>query len=278
MRDIPAPDVNTNGQIMAWIVDEYSKAHPNQNCMGVITGKPIELGGSLGRDEATGRGVMYAAREAAKEKNMDIKKARVVFQGFGNLASFGARLMEQELGSKVLGVSSSQGAIYNKNGIDLVAAETFYRTNGGLKGFNGADFMTNEELLIQDCDILIPSALEKAVTNENANKIKAKILIEGANDCTEADADKILNERGVFVVPDILANAGGVVVSYFEWVQNLDGHYWELSKVRSELERIMVSAYNRVSAHANEHHLSMRSSAYIVAIERIARAMQLRGI
>jgi glutamate dehydrogenase/leucine dehydrogenase len=186
--------------------------------------------------------------------------------------------MEQELGSKVLGVSSSQGAIYNKNGIDLVAAEAFYRTNGGLKGFNGADFMTNEELLIQDCDILIPSALEKAVTNANANKIKAKILIEGANDCTEADADQILNERGVFVVPDILANAGGVVVSYFEWVQNLDSHYWELSKVRSELERIMVSAYNRVSAHANEHHLSMRASAYIVAIERIARAMQLRGI
>jgi len=275
LTDIPAPDVNTNAQTMAWIVDEYTKRHAH--CIGVITGKPIELGGSLGRDEATGRGVMYVTREAAKERGIDIKSARVIFQGFGNLASFGARLIEQELGAKVLGVSSSAGAIYNKKGIDLLTAEKYYRTNGGLKGFNGGDFMTNEELLIQDCDILIPSALEKAVTIANASKIKAKILIEGANDCTEADADKVLHERGIFVVPDILANAGGVVVSYFEWVQNLNNHYWDLNKVRNELETIMVAAYNRVSSHATEHHLQMRMSAYVVAFERIARAMILRG-
>ncbi|HEY9720228.1 MAG TPA: Glu/Leu/Phe/Val dehydrogenase [Trichormus sp.] len=273
--DIPAPDVNTNGQTMAWIVDEYCKRR-GQN-LGVITGKPIELGGSLGRDEATGRGVMYAARDAAKEKNVDLKKATVVFQGFGNLASFGSRLMEQELGSKVIGVSSSQGAIYNKNGIDLDAAERYYHKNKGMKGFPNVEWMTNDELLVQECDILIPSALEKAITPANAPKIKAKIIVEGANDCTEAEADSILNERGIFVVPDILANAGGVVVSYFEWVQNLNNHYWDIETVRKELEKIMVSAYNRVSATANEHHMTMRVAAYTVAIQRIARAMSLRG-
>ncbi len=274
--DIPAPDVNTNGQIMAWIVDEYSKRHGH--CPGVITGKPIELGGSLGRDEATGRGVMYCTREAAKEKGVNLTKAKVVFQGFGNLASFGARLIEQELGATVIGLSSSQGAIYNKNGIDIDAAEVYYKKNRGLKGFKGGDFMTNDELLVQECDILIPSALEKAITLANASKVKAKILVEGANDCTEADADKVLEERGIFVVPDILANAGGVVVSYFEWVQNLDNHYWDLPQVRKELEKIMVAAYSKVSGLATEHHLSMRTAAYTVAIERIARAMMLRGM
>jgi len=273
--DIPAPDVNTNAQTMAWIVDEYCKRR-GQN-LGVITGKPIELGGSLGRDEATGRGVMYATREAAKEKNIDLKKSKVVFQGFGNLASFGARLVEQELGSKVIGVSSSQGAIYNKNGLDLDAAERYYHQHKGMKGFPNAEWLTNEELLLQECDILIPAALEKAITPANAPKIKAKIIVEGANDCTEAEADSILKDRGIFVVPDILANAGGVVVSYFEWVQNLNNHYWDIETVRKELEKIMVSAYNRVSATANEHHMTMRVAAYTVAIQRIARAMILRG-
>jgi glutamate dehydrogenase (NAD(P)+) len=274
--DIPAPDVNTTAQIMAWIVDEYSKRHGHSP--GVITGKPIELGGSLGRDEATGRGVMYCTREAAKEKGVHLPKAKVIFQGFGNLASFGARLIEQELGATVTGLSSSQGALYNKNGLDIDAAEVYYKKNRGLKGFKGGDFMTNDELLVQECDILIPSALEKAITLANASKVKAKILVEGANDCTEADADKVLEERGIFVVPDILANAGGVVVSYFEWVQNLDNHYWDLARVRAELEKIMVAAYSKVSGVATEHHLSMRTAAYTVAIERIARAMMLRGL
>lgn len=274
--DIPAPDVNTNAQIMAWIVDEYCKRRGHH--LGVITGKPLELGGSVGRDEATGRGVMYATREAAKEIGLSMKNARVVFQGFGNLASFGARLCEQELGAKVVGVSTSQGAIYSKNGFDLDAAEEYYRRNKGLKGFSGVEWMTNEELLVQECDVLIPSALEKAVNAANAPKIKAKIIVEGANDCTEADADKILADRGVFVVPDILANAGGVVVSYFEWVQNLNNHYWAIDQVRQELERIMVSAYSKVSVIAKEHNLTMRQSAYMVAMERIAKAMLLRGI
>lgn len=274
-RDIPAPDVNTTPQVMAWIVDEYCKSHGQH--YGVVTGKPLELGGSLGRDEATGRGVMYAMREACKERGLNTKGAKVVFQGFGNVSSFGARLIEQELGGKICGVSSSQGAIYSKNGIDLKKAEEYYHKNKGLKGFPGVEWMTNEELLVQECDVLIPGALEKVVNISNAKNIKASIIIEAANDCTESDADAALNERGIFVVPDILANAGGVVVSYFEWCQNLNNHYWELSKVRSELERIMVAAYNQVSSTAKERRISMRMSAFSVAIERIVRTMELRG-
>jgi len=274
--DIPAPDVNTNAQVMAWIVDEYSKRHGQS--WGVVTGKPLELGGSVGRDEATGRGVMLATREAAREKGLNMTKAGVVFQGFGNVASFGARLIEQELGAKILGVSSSQGAIYNKVGIDLDAAESYYRKHKGLKGFPGADWMTNDELLVQKCDVLVPAALGDAITRANAEKIQARIVVEGANDCTAADADKILSDNGVFVVPDILANAGGVIVSYFEWVQNLNNHYWGIDFVRTELERYMVSAFNQVSAVAKERQLTMRVASYTVAMERIAKAMILRGI
>lgn len=276
LRDIPAPDVNTTGEIMAWIVDEYGKTHGHT--YGVVTGKPLELGGSLGRDEATGRGVMYATREAAREVGLSMQGAKVVFQGFGNVSSFGARLIEQELGGKILGVSTSQGAVYSKKGIDLIAAEQYYRKNKGLKGFPDVEWMTNDELLVQDCDVLIPGALEKAITAANAGKVKAKILVEAANDCTDAEGDKMLKDRGIFVVPDILANAGGVVVSYFEWVQNLNNHYWEIAQVRAELERIMVSAYNKVSATAKENQMQMRMAAYVVAMERIARATQLRGV
>ncbi len=276
LRDIPAPDVNTTGEIMAWIVDEFGKTHGHS--YGVVTGKPLELGGSVGRDEATGRGVMYATREAAREIGLNMQGAKVVFQGFGNVSSFGARLIEQELGGKILGVSTSQGAIYSKKGIDLVSAEQYYRKNKGLKGFPDVEWLTNDELLVQDCDVLIPGALEKAITAANAGKVKAKILVEAANDCTDSDGDKILKDRGIFVVPDILANAGGVVVSYFEWVQNLNNHYWEIAQVRSELERIMVSAYNKVSATAKENQMQMRMAAYVVAMERIARATLLRGV
>lgn len=274
--DIPAPDVNTNAQVMAWIVDEYSKRRGQ--CWGVVTGKPLELGGSVGRDEATGRGVMLTTREAARERGVDLSKAKVVFQGFGNVASFGAKLIENELGSKVVGVSSSQGAVYNPAGIDLDAAWAYYRENKGLKGYPGVDWMTNEELLVQDCDILVPSALGDAINVKNARSIKAKIVVEGANDCTQADADKILADRGVFVVPDILANAGGVIVSYFEWVQNLNNHYWGIDQVRQELERIVVTAYGNVSAVSADRRLTMRLAAYSVAMERIARAMALRGV
>lgn len=274
--DIPAPDVNTNSQVMAWIADEYSKRH-GQN-WGVVTGKPLEMGGSLGRDEATGRGAMYAFREAAREKNLNLEKARVIFQGFGNVGSFGARLVKQELGSTVVGVSTSQGGIYSPKGIDLEKAEQHYREHKSLKGFPGVQWMTNDELLVQECDVLIPAALEKAITKDNASKIKAQIVVEAANDCTEADADAILAQRDIFVVPDILANAGGVVVSYFEWVQNLNNHYWGIEEVRAELERIMVAAYNNVSVVARARQLSMRTAAYTVAIERVGRAMLLRGM
>lgn len=273
--DIPAPDVNTNGQIMAWMVDEFGKFHGHQ--YGVVTGKPLEIGGSVGRDEATGRGVMIATREAARERGLDMKKAKIVFQGFGNVSSFGAKLIENELGGKVIGVSTSQGAIYNKNGFDLAAAEEYYQKIKSLKGFPGVEWMTNEELLEQECEILIPGAMENAITQKNAAKIKASIIIEAANDCTDTEADAILNERGVFVVPDILANAGGVIVSYFEWVQNTSNRYWDLSDVRNELERYMVAAYNKVSALNSEQKLNMRTSAYMVAIERIVKAMLLRG-
>lgn len=274
-KDIPAPDVNTGGQIMAWIVDAYCQKYGQKP--GVVTGKPIELGGSLGREEATGRGTILMAREAAKEIGLNLSGAKVIFQGFGNLASFGARIIQDEYGSVVVGVSTSKGAIYNAGGFDLVAAEAHYRKNGSLKGFPGVEWMTNEELLEQECDILIPAALENAITTKNADKIKAKIVSEGSNDCTVADADKILKDRGIFVVPDILANAGGVIVSYFEWVQNLQNHYWDLDKVRDELEQIMVKAYGQVAGHSKEHKCSYRESAYMIALDRVAKAMALRG-
>lgn len=275
-KDIPAPDVNTNGQIMAWIVDEYSKQRGQS--WGVVTGKPLEMGGSVGRDEATGRGVMLATREAARERRLDLSTATVIFQGFGNVSSFGARLIERELGARITGLSTSQGAIFHPAGIDLDAAETYYRANKGLRGFPGVEWMTNEELLLQRCDVLIPGALENAITARNADRIKASIVIEAANDCTDSAADTILNDRGIFVIPDILANAGGVIVSYYEWVQNLSNHYWALARVRDELEQTMVAAYNTVSTAARERGLSMRIAAYTVALERIARAMILRGL
>jgi glutamate dehydrogenase (NAD(P)+) len=274
--DIPAPDVNTNPQIMAWIADEYSKKHGQS--WGVVTGKPLEMGGSVGRDEATGRGVMYATREAAMEIGLNMTDARVIIQGFGNVGSFAARLIEQELGGKIIGISTSLGGIYNKHGIDLERAENHYAQFGNLKDFAGGEWLTNDELLVSDCDILIPAALQKSITKTNAKSIKAKIVVEGANDCTEAEADKILSDRNIFVVPDILANAGGVVVSYFEWVQNLNNHYWGIAQVRGELERIMVSAYNHVSAVAKERRHGMRVASYSVAIERVAKAMILRGM
>ena len=275
-RDIPAPDVNTNGQIMAWIVDEYSKQRGQT--WGVVTGKPLEMGGSVGRDEATGRGVMLATREAAREKGLDLGVATVIFQGFGNVSSFGARLIQRELGARVTGISTSRGGIFNPRGLDLDAAEAYYHSNGNLSGFPDVQWMSNEELLVQPCDVLVPGALENAITTRNAGQIKASIVVEAANDCTDSAADDILNERGILVVPDILANAGGVIVSYYEWVQNLSSHYWQLAQVRSELETCMVAAYNTVATTAHERRLSMRIAAYTVAMERIARAMLLRGL
>jgi glutamate dehydrogenase/leucine dehydrogenase len=273
--DIPAPDVNTNAQVMAWIADEYSKKR-GQN-LGVVTGKPLEIGGSVGREEATGRGVMIATREAAKERKLDMSKSKVIFQGFGNVASYGARLIEEDLGGTVIGVSTSQGAIYNKKGINLAEAERYYQKHKNLLGYKEAEQISNEELLEQECDVLIPSALQRVVNERNAKKIQTKILVEAANDCTEAEAFKIFVDRDIFVVPDILANAGGVVVSYFEWVQNLNHHYWNVNQVREELEEKMVSAYQNVSAYAREKKCTMRVASYVIAMRRLAKAMFLRG-
>ncbi len=276
LKDIPAPDVNTTSQIMAWIVDEYSRSRGKH--YGVVTGKPIELGGSLGRDEATGRGVMIAVRQICKAKNVDLSKSKVVFQGFGNLAYFGSKLIESELKAKVVGVSTSMGAIYNKNGLDLDKAYEYYQKHKNLDGYKDCEKMTNAQLLESDCDILIPSALENAITIDNAANIKAKILVEGANDCTTSAADEILNDKGITVIPDILANAGGVIVSYFEWVQNLNNYYWDLSMVRESLDKKLVASFNDVLELANKYNISLRKSAYVVAIQRIARATLLRGV
>lgn len=273
--DIPAPDLNTNGQIMSWIADEYAKTHGES--LAVVTGKPVETGGSLGREEATGRGLMIVTREAARQKGLDIKKATVIFQGFGNVASNAARLIEKELGAKIVGLSTSQGAIYSKDGIDLEAAQAYYLSNKTLKGLPGVEWLTNAELLAKEADILIPAALERAINQDNASAIKASIIIEAANDATTAEADAILNERGIFVVPDILANAGGVVVSYFEWLQNLDKVCWDIDRVRTQLAETMIAAYDKVASVARDEKISLRLAAYVTAIERIAAAMGKRG-
>lgn len=269
--DIPGPDVNTNAQIMAWIADEYSRSHGLTEA--VVTGKPVDRGGSFGRDEATGRGLVLIIKEAAREKGIDLASLRVIFQGFGNLASHAAKLVSSELGAKVVGLSTSKGGIYNARGIDVAAAQNYYRDHGKLEGLPGAEWMTNAQLMIADCDILVPAAMEKAITPEIARTMKASMVVEGANDSTDIEADEILNERGIFVVPDILANAGGVVVSYFEWKQNLARECWMLERVREELERVMVLAYQQVKKVSLEQDISRRLAAYTLAVERIALAM-----
>ena len=259
-KDIPAPDVNTNGEIMSWLMDEYSKI-VGEPSPAVVTGKPIELGGSLGRVEATGRGVMIAARELFQKLGKDIKGARVVVQGFGNVGSNAAKLL-QELGARVVAVSDISGGHFNKDGLDLSAL-----------GKNSTK-ITNAELLELDCDILIPAALENQITEKNANRIKAKYIIEGANGPTTVEADKTLESRGVIVVPDILANCGGVVCSYFEWVQNLKAEKWDLGRVNKELEAVLVKAFEDVYAMHTKHKTSLRTAAYMTALKKLVEAQK----
>ena len=256
-KDIPAPDVNTNGEIMGWFMDEYSKL-VGELSPAVVTGKPIELGGSLGRVEATGRGVMIATRELYKKLGKDIKGATVVVQGFGNVGSNAARLL-QELGAKIIAVSDVNGGHYNPDGLDL-------------SDLSKATKITNAELLELDCDILIPAALENQITEKNASRIKAKYIIEGANGPTTVEADKILESRGAIVVPDILANCGGVVCSYFEWVQNLENQKWDLEKVNQELEKVLVAAFEDVYAVHKKYKVSLRSAAYMTALQKLVEA------
>lgn len=274
--DIPAPDVYTNPQTMAWMMDEFSKLR-GYYCPGVITGKPIELGGSEGRDDATARGGMYTLREAAKHIGMDLSRATVAIQGYGNAGSFAALLVEQLFGSKVVAVSDSRGGVYNADGISGLEVLEYKQKTGSVIGFPGTQPVSNEALLELEVDILLPSALENVITEKNASRIKAKIVGELANGPTTPEADDILYSNGVFVIPDFLCNAGGVTVSYFEWVQNITGDYWEEEYVYEKLDRKMTKAFHDTLEMSLEQKVDMRTAAYMVAVQRVAEAMRLRG-
>ncbi len=276
-KDVPAPDVYTDSQTMAWIMDTFSMQH-GYSVPGVVTGKPLSIGGSEGRGEATGRGVMYTVREAAKDLKIDLKKATVAVQGFGNAGSVTARLIQKELGSKIVAVSDSQGAIHNPAGLDLNALEAHKQKTGKVAGFPGSRSLSNAELLGLECDVLVPAALENQITKENAKSIRAKIVAEAANGPTTTEADEILFKNKVTVLPDILANAGGVTVSYFEWVQDLQGYFWEAPDVNQRLERVMSTSYRAVADIAKQHEVNNRTAAYILAIGRVTEAMKVRGI
>jgi glutamate dehydrogenase (NAD(P)+) len=274
--DVPAPDVNTNERIMAWIMDTYSM-HKRHTVTAVVTGKPVEMGGSLGRREATGRGCMIVTREALKQLNMRAEGTRVVVQGFGNVGSISAKLLG-ELGMRIVAVSDKEGGIYDPKGLDLADVTAHVKEHKFLKSYAKADRITNAELLTLDTDVLVPAAMENVITEENAGEIKAKIICEGANGPTTAGADHILQEKGILVIPDILANAGGVTVSYFEWVQDRGGYFWDEDTVNQRLERIMVQSFAEVAAMAATHSVSMRIAAYMVAIDRVAKVHRLRGM
>jgi len=276
-KDIPAPDVYTDAQTMAWIMDTISM-HAGFPVPGVVTGKPLSVGGSLGRDEATSRGLMYATREAAKHLQLSLTGATVAVQGFGNVGYHYARLMHDELGAKIIAVSDSRGGIYSEKGFDPKEVLVFKEKTGTVVGFPGTKKVTNEELLEIEAQIVAPCALEGVVTSENAPRIRAKILAEGANGPTTPEADDILYRKGVLVVPDILANAGGVTVSYFEWVQDLQNFFWTKKEVDEKLEGIMVRAFDAVWSMQKEKNVDMRQAAYMVALARVVEAYKWRGI
>ncbi|HTF89474.1 MAG TPA: Glu/Leu/Phe/Val dehydrogenase [Planctomycetota bacterium] len=274
-RDVPAPDVNTNEQTMAWLMDTYSM-HVRRTTTAVVTGKPIALGGSKGRAEATGRGVMLIAREALKKMGLKPEKTSVVVQGSGNVGGIGAMLMQRQ-GHKIVSLSDMFGAIYNEKGLDVPEVLAYLKANRKLTGYSKAGAISAAEQLELPCDVLVPAAVENQITSANAERIKAKLIIEGANGPTTANADKILEKKGIMVVPDILANAGGVTVSYFEWVQDRAGFFWTEEEVNTRLERIMVDAFNAVEATAAQYKTSLRIGAYIVAVGRVAEVYKLRG-
>jgi len=274
--DIPAPDVNTNGQIMSWMVDSYEKI-VGHSAKGVFTGKPLEFGGSLARTEATGYGVHLAAKKALDKLNIDVKGATYAVQGFGNVGYYTAYYAYKD-GAKIVAFSNTDVAIYNENGIDMEAVIKDYEENGRIvenKGY-GKDF-TNEELLELEVDVLAPCALENQITSENADRIKAKVITEGANGPTTPEADEILYKKGIVVIPDILANAGGVVVSYFEWVQNLQGYYWSFDEVQEKEDTVLSNAFKDVWSIADEFKVDLRNAAYMSSIRRIEKAMKFRG-
>lgn len=276
-KDIPAPDMGTDPQVMAWFLDSYSR-RIGYSIPSIVTGKPLVLGGSLGRYEATGRGVMVCARAAMEKMGINPKSATGVIQGFGNVGSISAQLLAK-LGVKIVAISDINGAFYNENGIDIEkAVEYSHNNNFSLKGFPGGEEISSEELLTMDTDLLVPAASEDQITKQNADYIKAKLIVEGANGPTSSSADNILYEKGVRVVPDILANAGGVTVSYFEWVQNRLGFFWTQERVNRRADRFMLSAFDQVYKTAKQYDVNWRLAAYIVAMDKIAQTINLRGV
>jgi glutamate dehydrogenase (NAD(P)+) len=274
--DVPAPDVNTNERVMAWVMDTYSM-HMRHTVTAVVTGKPIEMGGSLGRREATGRGCMMVTREALKHLGMPIAGTTVAVQGFGNVGSVAAQLLARE-GCKVVAVSDRTGGLYNKAGIDVDEAIGWVKQHRSLDGYTKGERITNEDLLALDVDVLVPAALENVITTKNAGKIRARIICEGANGPTTAAADAMLDEKGIFVIPDILANAGGVTVSYFEWVQDRGGYFWKEEVVNERLLEIMSRSFADVLSLSLQHKVNMRTAAYMLAISRVATVHRLRGV
>ncbi|HLJ80241.1 MAG TPA: Glu/Leu/Phe/Val dehydrogenase, partial [Ktedonobacterales bacterium] len=274
--DIPAPDVNTNSQVMAWIMDTYSMHH-GYSIPAVVTGKPLSVGGSEGRMEATGRGVAFVTREACHALDMPFEGARVVIQGFGNVGSVTAKLLH-EMGATIIGLSDVYGAIHNEHGIDIPRAMRHVQEHGNLSGLPDSVPVDGQELLELPCDILIPAALEGQLTHANAGRVQAKLIVEAANGPTTTEADAIFHERGIPVVPDILANAGGVTVSYFEWVQDLQHFFWAEDEINKRLEHIMVRSFNAVNAKRVEQSCDFRLGAYLLAVSRVAEATQVRGI
>lgn len=274
--DIPAPDMNTNEQVMAWIMDTYSM-HQRKTVTGVVTGKPIIIGGSRGRREATGRGVMIATMAALEKKGVNPENTTIAVQGFGNVGSVSADLLNEK-GCKIVAISDISGGYYNPNGIDIKTAIDYVKANKTLENGNFGDKITNEELLEVKCDILVPAAKEDQITSGNASRIKARLIVEGANGPTAADADQILTDKGVMVIPDILANSGGVIVSYFEWVQNRIGYFWDEADINNRLNRMMNEAFENVFITALNHETTLRLGAYIYAIDKVASALKLRGI
>ncbi len=275
-RDIPAPDVNTNAQTMAWIMDTYSMHH-GYTIAGVVTGKPIAVGGSLGRNEATARGTVFTLQQWAKATNNPLEGATVAIEGYGNAGTIAATLLAAE-GSRIIAVSDSTGGIHNPSGLDPAKVNAWKQEHGTVVGFPGSVEIDNEELLTVECDILVPAALENQITRHNAPHVKAKVVAEAANGPTTPEADEILHDRGIFMIPDILCNAGGVTVSYFEWVQDMQCFFWTEARINESLREIMDRAFEAVHAMSEHHEVDMRTAAYMVAVARVAEATTLRGL
>jgi glutamate dehydrogenase (NAD(P)+) len=275
-KDVPAPDINTNEQTMAWIMDTYSM-HMRQTVTAVVTGKPLNIGGSRGRREATGRGIAVVCDEALRYLNMQREGCRVIIQGFGNVGSNAAKLM-MEKGYKIIGIAEYDGGLYNSNGIDIPLLLEYRQRNGTVLGFKGAEAVDSSGLLVSDCEILIPAATENVITSRNADRIKARIVCEGANGPTTAVADEILADKKIFIIPDILANAGGVTASYFEWVQDRQGYFWKEAVVNEQLESILAESFGDVVRYAEAHAVNNRIAAYMLAIDRVAFTIKQRGI